>query len=161
MATAIGRARSARAALISTLAITALALSAGSVSAAPPAPLSVDSTSLDFGLVFVTTTSAPQTVTVTAGRKDVVFQAGTDNGQYVIQGTSTCLVDGYLLAAGTSCTIDVAFAPFTSVSVPANLVIDTCMKWETNVGSGVPHCTRIKDTVTVSLSGSGQDLPQP
>ena len=156
MATAIGRARSARAALICTLALGALALSAGGVAAAPPAAFTVDTNSLDFGSVTVSTTSSSQTITVTAGRKDIVFQAATSNGQYLIDSTSTCLDLGYQLAAGTSCTIVLKFSPFTSVSVPGSLTLDSCMKWETAV-SGLPHCLRIKDTVVVSLSGTGID----
>ena len=156
MATAFGRARSARAALISVLAVTALALSAGGVAAAPPVGFTVDTTSLDFGSVTISTTSSGQTVTVTAGRKDIVFQAGTSNGQYQIDPTSTCLGLGYQLAAGTSCTIVMTFSPFTSISVPSSLTLDSCMKWETAI-SGLPHCLRIKDTVVVSLSGTGVD----
>jgi len=155
MATAMGRARSARAALISTLAIVALAASAGGAAAAPPAQLSVDQTSLDFGSVTILTTSATQTLTVTAGRKDVVFQAGTSNGQYAIAPTGSCTTGGYVLTANTSCTIDVTFYPFDAASVPATLILDSCMKWEMNIATGVPHCLRIKDSVTVSLSGSG------
>jgi hypothetical protein len=157
MATAIGRARSARAALISTLAIVTLAASAGGAAAAPPAQLTVDQASLDFGSVTIGTTSAAQTITVTAGHKDVVFQAGTSNGQYGIAPTGRCTAGGYVLAANASCTIDVTYAPLLTGSLGATLTLDSCMKWEMNVATGVPHCLRIKDSVTVSLSGSGID----
>jgi len=157
MATAMGRARSARAALISTLAIVALAASAGGAAAAPPEQLSVDQASLDFGSVTIGTTSATQTLTVTAGRKDVVFQAATSNGQYAIAPTGSCTTGGYVLAANASCTIDLTFAPLFTGSLPEMLTLDSCMKWEMNIATGVPHCLRIKDSVTVSLSGSGID----
>ena len=150
MATAIGRARSTRAALISTLAITALALSAGAVSAAPPAALTTDVASLDFGTVLVTASSTTQQVVVTAGRKDVIFQADTNRGEYQIAPSSTCLQAAYQLAAGTSCTIDIVFTPLIADTVTATLTLDTCMKSE--VVLGLPHCLRIKDTVGVSLS---------
>ena len=150
MATAIGRARSARAALISTLAISALALSAGGVSAAPPASLSVDTTSLDFGTYLVTDLGSTQTVTVTAGRKDVIFQAGTDNGQYSLGGT--CLAAAYQLAAGMSCTIDVTFTPSTAGTWPATLRLDACAKSE--IVLGLPHCLRVKDSVSVGLTAT-------
>ena len=149
MATAIGRARSARAALICTLALGALALSAGGVVAAPPAQLTTDVATLDFGTVLVTDTGSTQTVKVTAGRKDVVFHAATDRGEFQIAPSSTCLQAAYVLAAGTSCTLDIAFTPIIALQLAATLTLDACMKWE--VVNGLPNCLRIKDTTTVSL----------
>jgi hypothetical protein len=158
MATAIGRARSARAALISTLAIVAMAASAGGVAAAPPAQLTVDPASLDFGPVAVDTTSSAQTITLTAGRKDVVFELLKDNGDFVLAPTGTCELGGNVVPAGTSCTIDVSYLPMVAASSSGTITLDTCMKWETSVVTQLPHCLKVKDSVTVSLSGLGVDL---
>jgi hypothetical protein len=155
MATAIGRARSARAAFISTLALVALAVSAGGVSAAPPVPFSTDQASLDFGSILVSESSSVQTVTVFVGRKAVVLEAGTDNGAFTIQDTGTCTTAGYQLAANSSCTIDLLFAPLVAGSLTNLFHLDSCLKWEISGATGLPHCLRVKDSVTVSLSGSG------
>lgn len=158
MATAIGRARSARAALISTLAIVAMAATAGGVAAAPPVQLTVDPASLDFGSVALDATSPVQTLTLTAGRKDVVFELLKDNGDFVLAPTGSCVLGGNVVPAGTSCTIDVSYLPMITGSSSGTITLNTCMKWETNVATQLPHCLKVKDSVTVSLSGLGVDL---
>lgn len=155
MATASGRARSARAALISTLAIGVLALTAGVVSAAPPAPFSVDQPTLTFPDTVVSTTSN-QTVTVTAAKnKSAVMWLEFGQGEYS-SGGGTC-VSAYTmqLPAGSSCTLVFTFNPFTSGAKTGSVTIWNCATWF-DFG-GLPKCDRNHGSTTITFSGTATD----
>jgi hypothetical protein len=151
------RARPARFLLATGLVAAAMALTAGGTAAAPPTAFSLDPSNLAFGSIYVDS-SATQTVTVTTGRKAVVLDVEFDNGQYTDAGTGTCLTSyTYEVPAGTSCTIDVTFAPFTAHDFPATMTVSSCMKW--HVLSGVPMCDMSHFSASVGLTGSGLNLP--
>jgi ASPM-SPD-2-Hydin domain-containing protein len=153
MATAFGRARSARAALICTLALGVFMLSAGGVAAGgPPAPFTVSPASLDFGTVTVGS-SGTQTLTVTASRnKSAAMVITTNGGQLAVDG-GTC-VDLFLqLAAGASCTLDITYAPVGPESLSGTLTITNCATFVLNV-NGFPVCNRSHGTVDVPYVGT-------
>jgi hypothetical protein len=151
------RARPARFLLATGLVAAAMALTAGGAVAAPPAAFTVSPTSLEYGSVFVND-SLTQTVTVVTGRKDVVLDMETNNGQYFDAGTGTCLTSfTYQVPANTACTIDLTFAPFVAGPFPATMTISSCMKW--HLLDGFPSCDMSHFSVSVSLDGSGENLP--
>jgi hypothetical protein len=99
--------------------------------------------SLAFGNQPVSSTSAAQSVTVTnSGSAALTISsitlAGTNPGDYAQ--TNTCPTGSTTLAAGSSCTISVTFAPTATGSRTASISI-------ADSASGSPH--------TVSLSGTG------
>ncbi len=153
-------ARALRAALISIVALTALALAAGPVAAAPPAAFTLSPASLSFGEVFVNDSSV-LSVSLTTARKDVVLDVGTTNGTYTDALTGSCYIDwGYAVPANTTCTIDVRFAPLVAGQVAADLTIDACMKFHTNVNNTTLFtCDRVRASETVSLDGTGLNVP--
>jgi hypothetical protein len=111
---------------------------------APPAPaVTLSPPSLAFGNQPVSSTSAAQSVTVTnSGTAALTISsitlAGTNPGDYAQ--TNTCPTGSTTLAAGSSCTISVTFAPTATGSRTASISI-------ADSASGSPH--------TVSLSGTG------
>lgn len=75
-----------------------------------PAPLTIAPTSLDFGSVNLNVTSSPQAVQVTnTSGAAVIFGAITASGDFLAGGT--CPAPAGTLAAGASCTVQVAFTP--------------------------------------------------
>jgi hypothetical protein len=155
-----GRATRPRPLIAIGMALAALALTTGGVAAAPPAAFTVSPTSVSFGSVLVNTSSGTQTVTVTTGRKDVVLEVRIDNGQFVNTGTGTCLTDfGYQVPANSTCTIDLAFTPLTAHLFSATMAIASCMKWHPDLFTGLPSCDMSHFSVSVSLDGTGLDLP--
>lgn len=98
--------------------------------------VSLSPTSLDFGSQSVGTTSALQTVTLTNTGNLALTIVGIGTGLNFAQ-TNTC---GSSLAAGTSCRIDVSFAPTVTGALAAMLSISSN-------APGSPHF--------VSLSGTG------
>jgi len=154
MATAIGRARSARAALICTLALGVFMLSAGGVAAGgPPAPFTVNPASLDFGTVTVGSTGT-QSFTVTASKnKPAAMMIVTNSGQLSISG-GTCLDVFLQLAAGASCTVDVMYTPLGAESVSGTLTITNCATYALNV-NGFPVCDRSHGSVAIPYTASG------
>jgi hypothetical protein len=152
-----GRATRPRPLVAIGMALAALALTTGGVAAAPPAAFTVSPTSLEYGSVFIND-SLTQTVTVVTGRKDVVLDMETNNGQYFDAGTGTCLTSfTYQVPANTACTIDLTFAPFVAGPFPATMTISSCMKW--HLLDGLPSCDMSHFSVSVSLDGSGENLP--
>jgi hypothetical protein len=151
------RARPARFLLATGLVAAAMALTAGGAAAAPPAAFTLDPTSLAFGSIYVNS-SATQTVTVTTGRKAVVLDVEFDSGLYTDAGTGTCLSSyTYEVPGGTSCTIDVTFAPLVAHDFPATMTVLSCMKW--HAVNGLPTCDMSHFSASVGLTGSGLDLP--
>jgi hypothetical protein len=156
----MGRTRRARAAMAILLLPIALALGAGSAAAAPPVAFTVLPSSLSFGDVNVND-SATLTVTVETGRKAVVLDTDTSNGTFTDALTGTCYLDwGYQVPANTSCTVDVTFAPLVGQPFSADLTVSSCMKWHADVNNTtLATCDRVRDSVTVSLDGTGVNLP--
>jgi len=154
MATAVGRARSARAALICTLALGAIAFSAGGVAAGgPPVPFSVSPASLDFGTVTVGTSNT-QTFTVTASKnKSAAMMITFSVGQYAVSG-GTCVGLFMQLAAGASCTVDVQFSPVGAGDASGTLSITNCATFALNV-NGFPVCDRSHGTLALPYTGAG------
>ena len=101
---------------------------------APQAVLSP--TSLSFGDHYVGTTSSPQTVTLSNNGSVAIAISGISTSGDFAQ-TNSC---GSTLAAGTSCSITVTFAPETSGNRPGTLTVS-------DNASGSPQ--------TVSISGNG------
>jgi len=153
MATAFGRARSARAALICTLALGTLLLSAGGVAAGgPPAPFSVSPASLDFGTVTVGVGGTAELTVTAAKNKPAVMSTVTAGGQLTVSG-GTCLDMFMQLAAGASCTLDVTWNPVGSGDLAGSLTITNCATFVLNVNS-LPVCDRSHGTLTVPLTGT-------
>jgi hypothetical protein len=103
--------------------------------------ITVSATSLNFGTIAVSNTSAPQNVTVTnVSTATVTFTgfafAGTAAGDYLIS-ANTC---GGTIAAGTNCSVAVKFKPTTTGKRNAKLNV-------MNNGGGSPS--------SVSLTGTG------
>jgi hypothetical protein len=148
MATAIGRARSARAALISTLAITVLALSAGGV-AAGGLPFTVSSTSLTFASVDYPSTDV-QSFTITAAKnKDAIVMAVTSNGPMTVGGD--CVTTWAMqIPAGMTCTVSVTFAPLVSADDSGVLSLYSCRTF-VMVGS-LPACDKLQKSASISYS---------
>ena len=98
-----------------------LAVGCGSGSVAPgpgPTPVKLVSgitfspSTLNFGTTPVGSTSAPQTFTITSsGTGPLTLGGGVTTGDYTYT-TNTCVFAPATLAAGTSCTVTVAFTPF-------------------------------------------------
>jgi hypothetical protein len=112
--------------------------------AAAPAPVpnvTVSSTALSFGSQTVSSSTAPQSVTLTnAGSQSVAFSSiaisGTNHADFTITG-STC---GSALAASASCTVSITFNPSAAGSRAAILSM-------TDSAGNSPQ--------TVTLSGTG------
>ena len=152
MATAIGRARSARAALICTLALGALALSAGA--AAPPAPFTVSPANLDFP---ATTVGIPTTLdlTVTTSRnKDAVLSLVFFNGPFTAAGGDCATTWHMQVPANTSCQITVKFDPLDTTTWSGSLVISNCSTFVLDVNL-MPVGNRTHGSVTVTYAGAG------
>jgi hypothetical protein len=155
MATASGRARSARAALISTLALSALALSAGGVAAGgPPAPFTVSPPDLAFP---VTTVGSPTTldITVTTSKnKSAVLSLEFFGGPFTLTG-GDCRDNWQMqVPAGTSCDLQIQFAPLDTTPWSAWLVISNCSTYALDT-NGLPVCNRTHGSTTVTYSGTG------
>ncbi len=91
----------------------------------PPAgPMSVSPTSIDFGSVAVGQSSAPQTVTVTAGGAALVIASvalgGANPGDFTIPSN---LCDGQTLQPGASCTFAVTYVPTIQSTATAVVTI--------------------------------------
>jgi hypothetical protein len=150
MATAFGPARGARAACISTLALAALAASAGGVSAAPPAPFTVNPTSLAFADTTINSTDV-QTLTISTGRKDAVIYVTTTFGPYTVTG-GTCLTAWVMqVPASTDCTLQVTFAPGIAGDYPGTMNLYSCQKFV--IVGNLPTCDRLRTVVTVDYTG--------
>jgi len=98
----------------------------------------------------LTTTSAPQTVTVTNnGSAPLVISgyafSGAQAGDYFV-GSSTC---GGPVAPGSSCALDVRFAPQATGASAASL----------DITSNVPSGNNPTSTQSIPLSGTGGALP--
>lgn len=80
--------------------------------------------SLAFGDQAVGTSSAPQSVTITAGGLSslAVSLVGANAGDFAVAATSTC---GASLAAGASCTVDLVFKPSAVGARAASLSVVT------------------------------------
>lgn len=151
------RGRGVRATLVMSLVLGAMALSASGVAAGPPPPFTASPSSVDFGSVYVFSASTA-TVTVDTGRKDAVLEVSSDDGQFTDLGTGTCLTTwANQVPANSSCTIDLQFAPNTGHPFQATLTIASCMKW--HLSNGLPACDMSHYAASVSLTGTGLDIP--
>lgn len=108
-----------------------------------PAGISISSTSHDFGSVYIGTTSAAYTLTVTnIGEDPLTIDSISMAGSTAEFGwTSSC---GSAMTTGVSCTIDVTFAPLDALPYIDSLVIA-----DITAGLSVP----------VTLTGSGSEVP--
>ena len=106
-----------------------------------------------FGSQAVTTTSAPQTVTisVTSGTGTLQLTSlnitGANSGDFAITGASTCPTGAGQVAGGASCSIVITFTPTAVGARSATLNIN---------GSNLPGGPEM-----VSLSGTGAAAPAP
>jgi hypothetical protein len=151
-----GRARGARAVLMSLLVPIAMVLTAGTVAAAPPAPFSVDPGSLAFGDVSINTTSS-QSFTVTTARKDAVLWVESTFGPYTVTGGDCLTTWDMQVPAGTSCSVDITFAPLTAGDWSGSLNVWNCATWM-DVG-GLPVCSRTHGSVSMAVTGAGVNPP--
>ncbi|HMD07447.1 MAG TPA: FG-GAP-like repeat-containing protein [Candidatus Acidoferrum sp.] len=108
--------------------------------------VTLSSASLSLGNQLITTTSAPQGVTLTnTGTAAVTISSialsGTNSGDFAQ--TDTCPVNNSNLAVGAKCTINVTFTPTASGNRAASITI-------TDNTSGSPQ--------SVSLTGTGTDF---
>jgi len=155
MATASGRARSARAALISTLAITALALSAGGVAAGgPPAPFAVSPSNLTFPVTTVGTPTMLDVTVTTSKNKAAVLSLEFFGGPFTLSG-GDCLGTYQLqIPAGTSCDLQIQFSPLDTTVWSGSLVISNCSTYALDT-NGLPVCNRTHGSTTVTYTGTG------
>jgi hypothetical protein len=103
--------------------------------------ISVSPSSLSFGEVNVGSTSSPLTVTVTSsGTADLTVSGVSSSGSPFTIATDGC--SGKKLLPGTTCSVDVSFAPTASGSFSGNLAV-------ASNASNTP-------TVNVALSGTGK-----
>ena len=108
--------------------------------------VTLSSAGLSLGNQLITTTSAPQGVTLTnTGTAAVTISSialsGTNSGDFAQ--TNTCPVNNSNLAVGTKCTINVTFTPTATGNRAASITI-------TDNTSGSPQ--------SVSLTGTGTDF---
>ncbi len=119
------------------------------ISPSPAGPsVTVSPTSLSFGSQLVTTTSAPQTVTLTNSGSLSLFIykitfAGADSGDFAQTGNCPLGLLRVPLRAGASCALNVTFTPAAAGSRTGTLTI-------TDNVAGSPQ--------TVPLSGTGTDF---
>lgn len=131
-----------------------LALSAGTVSAAPPAPFSVDATVLAYGDVVVNGTGT-QAFTVTTSRKSVVIWVESSFGPYTVTGGDCLTTYDMQIPPATSCTVEVTFAPLTAGDWSGSLTIWNCGSWF-DFG-GLPKCARTHGSVSLAVTGTGSN----
>lgn len=121
-------------------------------------------TFLVFGNQVATTTSAPQTVTLTNSgtanliTTNIALQTGT---QFAITGASTCVLGGQTLAPAASCTIVITFTPTTNGAKSDNIRVTS--NAPTSVDSVALSGTGISaggQTLTPVLSPSTGVVPQ-
>jgi hypothetical protein len=155
MATAIGRARSARAALISTLTITALALSAGGVAAGgPPAPFTASPPNLAFPDTAVGASSSLTITISTSKNKPAVLSLEFFNGPFTLTG-GDCETTYFLqVPAGTTCGLEITFTPLDATAWSGSVVISNCATYALDVNN-LPVCNRTHGAVTVTYTGTG------
>jgi hypothetical protein len=123
------------------LAVGMVALAAVWLPAAGQVAVDLSPSSLDFGPVDVDSTSPPQTFTLSATGGATVTVLSV-SGEFVHTGGSC--QPGLVLAAGASCTIEVAFAPVTEGSQTGTLsaVVNGDISTEAGLsGQGVPAPT--------------------
>ncbi len=88
-----------------------------------PASLQVGAQALDFGTVLVGATASQPVQITNNGQVPVTFNSITATGDYTAAGN--CPVAGASLAPGTSCTVQVTFAPVTAGTRPGTLSLAT------------------------------------
>jgi Abnormal spindle-like microcephaly-assoc'd, ASPM-SPD-2-Hydin len=153
MAMAFGRAHGARLLFIPALVISAMALTAGGALAAPPAPFTVDQSSLAFGDVSIGTT-ATQTFTVTTSKnKSAVIDVQSSFGPYAVTGGDCLTTYDMQVPAGTSCQVEVTFSPLTVGDWSGSLTLYNCSTWFT-LGDR-PRCDRTHGSLTLPYTGAG------
>jgi len=152
----MGRARGARAVLVSLLLPIAMALSAGTAAAAPPAPFSVDPGSLAFGDVTINSTST-QSFTVTTAKKGAVLSVESTFGPYTVTGGDCLTTWDMQVPPATTCSVEITFAPLTAGDWSGSLNVWNCATW-IDVG-GVPACSRTHGSVSIPVTGSGSNPP--